>query len=74
MKQELNYTPDQSWLSGKYPDINAEIDTRLPFVEIGDYYWQGWEADKVISEIHQIWLTNDCTTQEAIEKYALSLP
>jgi hypothetical protein len=75
MKKEISHTePDQSWLSGNYPNINAEVNTKLPFVAIGDYFWQGEEADQVIEEIYLIWINSNITTEEAIEKYALSLP
>ena len=63
---ELNET----WLEGKYPEINAEINTSLPYVEIGDYFWQGEEANNVITEIHKIWLKNDCSVQDAINIYS----
>ena len=63
---ELNET----WLSGKYPEINAEINTSLPYVAIGDYFWQGEEASEVIAEIHQIWVSNDCSVQDAIIRYS----
>lgn len=68
----MNYSPDTSWLAGKYPEINAEINTRLPYVAIGDYFWQGQEADEVIEEIHSIWLNDDCTQEQAIQKYSNS--
>lgn len=69
--------PDQSWLAGKYSwktgDGNteeAEINTKLPYVAIGDYFVQGEEADNTIDQIHQIWLKDDCTPEEAIRKWA----
>lgn len=63
--------PDESWLSRRYPDINAEIDTSYSTVAIGDYFWQGHEAVKIIAEIHAIWLRGDCDQQQAIEKWLL---
>lgn len=61
---------DTSWLHGKYPDINAEINTRLPYVSIDDYFWQGEEADSVIDDIHSIWINDDLTVEDAIKRYA----
>ena len=53
-----------SWISGKHSDT-IEINTRLPFVSIGDYFWQGDEADKVIEEINTIYNNQDCTPLDA---------
>lgn len=63
-----------SWLHGKYPDINAEINTNIPYVAIGEYFWQGDDAEQIIQEIHLLWTKNDCTVEDAIEQYALLLP
>lgn len=65
MELQLN----TSWLSGKYPEINAEINTNLPYVSIGGHFWQGEEADSVIDDIFTIWEANDLTVQQAIQKY-----
>lgn len=67
MTNELTCT---SWLSGKYPAINAEINTLLPYVSIGDYFWQGDEADSVINDINVIYNAEDITVEQAISKYA----
>lgn len=57
-----------SWLNGKHgPDI--EINTSLPYVAIGEYFWQGEEADKVINEINIIYNKENLTVLEAIKKY-----
>lgn len=53
-----------SWLNGKYEE--GEINTSLPYVSFGDFYAQGDEADRIINEIHQIWLSCDITTQGAV--------
>lgn len=46
-----------SWLSGKlFEDI--EINTRLPYVSIYDFFCQGEEADNVILEINRIYNTH----------------
>jgi len=53
MTQE--HTPDTLWLAGTWneegelvADVNAyySINTRLPYVAIGDWFWQGDEVDK----------------------------
>jgi hypothetical protein len=71
------YIPDQSWLHGKYKfnrDTSAEINTKLPYVAIETYensfFWQGEEADQVLTEIHNIWISDGRrTTTSAIKKY-----
>lgn len=68
---EIENCPDQSWLHGKYPAIEAEINTQLPYVSIGDYFWQGDEADTVISEIHLIWIRDgNISVPDAISRYS----
>jgi len=64
----MDIQPDKSWLAGSWsvdgrklnnsgnPECYYAIDTGIPYVAIGEYYWQGDEADKVIDEIHCIWL------------------
>ena len=59
--------PDQSWLHREYKQ--GEINTKLPYVSLYDYFWQGEEAEKVIKEIHEIWLKGDLTQQEAVNKW-----
>ena len=73
------YQPDRSWLHGKYekypePDEDGneykyDVHTSLPYIAIGKFFCQGEEADKVIDEIHQIWLKEDITELEAIKKW-----
>lgn len=61
---------NETWLNGKYPDIDAEIDTAHSTVQIGEYYWQGHAAEAVIASIHTIWLkSGDISVQQAIELY-----
>jgi hypothetical protein len=58
-----------SWLHGKHsPEI--EINTKLPYVSIYDYFAQGEDADNVIEEINLIWNKEDITILQAIEKWA----
>ncbi len=70
MTNELTCT---SWLASKYPAINAEINTSLPYVSIGEYFWQGEEADSVINEINVIYNSEEITVEQAISKYAANL-
>lgn len=70
--------PDRSWLAGKYSwkiddgknTVEAEINTQLPYLAIGNFFVQGEDADKFIDEIHQIWLTKNCSQEEAIQIWA----
>jgi hypothetical protein len=62
-----------SWLNGKYPAINAEINTRLQYVAIGEYFWQGEEADNVIEEINCIYNAGDLTVEQAINQWASNM-
>jgi hypothetical protein len=69
--------PDRSWLAGKYTldlgdgnPVEAEVNTQLPYLAVGNFFAQGEEADNFIDEIHAIWLKNDCTEEEAIKKWA----
>ena len=65
----LDYQPDDSWLHGKYDA--GEIDTRLPFiaVENEDFSAQGEDAEIFIKEIHNIWLSDNCTQEEAFNEW-----
>lgn len=60
---------NESWLNGSYP--NGEIDVSYSTVAVTDPEWffQGWEADQIIKEIHQIWLAGDCTQEEAFNQW-----
>ncbi len=69
-KETFELELNSSWLHGKYPEINAEINTSLPYVAIDEYFWQGEEADNVINEIHTIWINNDISVQDAITQYS----
>ena len=42
-----------SWLSGKH-SANIEINTRLPYVAIYDFFAQGDSAEDIINEINEI--------------------
>lgn len=63
MKVDLN----ESWMTGKYK--NGEIDWALSTIEVyePDWYFQGHEADHNIRLIHEYWLNNDVTTEEAFD-------
>ena len=43
-----------SWLSGKH-SANIEINTRLPYVAIYDFFAQGDSAEDIINEINEIY-------------------
>lgn len=58
-----------SWLNGKHSE-EIEINTRLPYVAIYEYFAQGEQADEVINEINVIYNLEDCTPLEACEKWA----
>jgi hypothetical protein len=66
----VNFKLNESWLHGKYAEINAEINTSLPFVSIDEYFFQGEEANTVIQEIHNIWINGNLTVPEAITQYS----
>jgi hypothetical protein len=81
-QQEIvDHIPDRSWLHGKYgkfpegPDeynneYKYEVHTLLPYISIGSFFVQGEEADKIIDEIHQIWVNpGDLSVEEAIQKW-----
>jgi hypothetical protein len=63
---------DTSWLHGKYSDIepDAEINTLLPYVSIGEYFFQGDDAERAIKEIFEIWNNGNFSTSEAFKKWA----
>jgi hypothetical protein len=42
-----------SWISGKH-DKDIEINTRVPFISIYEFYAQGQEAEDIIKEINRI--------------------
>lgn len=65
MQQEL----DTSWLSRKY-DHGNEINTTFSTVAIGDFFAEGHEADRIIKEIHKIWIDGELTQQEALDYWA----
>lgn len=64
-----------SWLAGKYTladGTEAEINTRLPYVSIGEYFVQGEEADTTIDEINDIYNDSELnlTVSQSIERWA----
>ena len=79
MNMSNNNFLSESWLNGKYENINGykvEINTSLSFAcfenvddENDTYVFQGDEADNVISEINTIYNTENVTVDEAIAKY-----
>lgn len=58
-----------SWLNGKLSET-IEINTRLPYVAIDDFFAEGSEADKIIDQINLIYNANDISPLEAVEKWA----
>jgi hypothetical protein len=75
--EEIDLTPEapalqlnETWLSRKYLDGKAEINTALPFVSFGEYFAQGDEADQAIKEIYSIWSIQDVTQEEALLQWA----
>ena len=76
------YTPDESWLHGKYNfghGDTGEINTKLPYVAVDlwndgkgktEFFAQGEEASAVITEIHTLWLQDGRrTTKTAFLKW-----
>ena len=61
-----------SWLHGRHSE-DIEINTRMPFVHMGEYFWQGDEAGVVIDEINAIYNTEICTPLQAAEKWASNM-
>ena len=43
-----------SWISGKH-SADIEINTRLPYVAIYDYFAQGDNAEEIINKINEIY-------------------
>ena len=59
---------NDSWLHGKYniAGLSCEINTMYSYIAVGDdWFFQGQDASEFISEIHQIWIHGNCTTEEA---------
>ena len=67
--QKLSCT---SWLHGKHSE-DIDINTKLPYVHIGEYFWQGDEAEIIIDEINYIYNTEICTPLQAVEKWASNI-
>lgn len=70
--------PDTSWLAGKYTfktdggknTIEAEINTRLPYLAFGKFFAQGEDADEHINNIHKIYIKKNCTPKHALKVWA----
>jgi hypothetical protein len=58
-----------SWISGKHSE-SIEINTKLPYVAIYDFFAQGDDAENVINEINAIYNRDNCTPLQACEKWA----
>jgi hypothetical protein len=58
-------TLNETWLNGQYKN-GDEINTYLPFVNMGEYSWHGEDAARIISEIHEIWNAGEMDQQEAV--------
>lgn len=56
-------------MNGKYE--NGEINTSLPYVAVNspEFFSQGDDAHEIITEIHQYWIKNDVTTEEAFNNW-----
>lgn len=67
----LNDPPAGGWISGKYSC--GIIDTSLVTVEVFDqedgFFAQDEQAWEIISEIHQIWVNTDMTTEQAFQQW-----
>ena len=67
----MDITLNESWISGKYSC--GVIDTSLRTVEVFDFeegfFAQDDHAWEIISEIHQIWVNGDLTTEQAFQQW-----
>lgn len=58
----------ESWLHGKHCNIigeEVEINTKLPYVAIGNFFAQGEEASQIITEINKIYNKHNCSVLKA---------
>jgi len=67
---------DRSWLNGKYNfghKITGEINIRLSYVSVDseiNFFDQGENAENIVEEIRQIWLSDGRrTTKTAFKKW-----
>jgi hypothetical protein len=62
-----------SWLNGKH-SANIEINTRLPYVALYDFFAQGENAEEIINEINEIYNNEklNFTPLQACEYWASS--
>ena len=67
----MDITLNESWISGKFSC--GVIDTSLGIVEVFDdedgFFAQDEHAWKIISEIHQIWVSGELTTEQAFQHW-----
>lgn len=58
-----------SWIGGKYE--NGEINTAFSHVIVKDpeFFAQGEEAENIIKEVHQIWILERVTQEEAFKRW-----
>ena len=65
----MEYIPHESWLHGKYE--NGEINTSLSYVAVNspEFFAQGDAACDIIDEMHQYWVDNDVTQEEAFNNW-----
>ena len=70
----MDITLNESWQNGKYSC--GVINTSLCIVEVFDpeegFLAQDEHAWKIISEIHQIWVNGDITTEQAFQQWISS--
>jgi hypothetical protein len=65
MKTELNET----WLNGFYEN-GDEINTYLGYVSISETaFFDGDSGIEAIKDIHSIWLSENCSQQEALNRW-----
>lgn len=70
----MDITLNTSWLNGKYDCgvINTSLGTVEVFDPEGEFFAQDEHAWEIISEIHQIWISGELTTQQAFEQWISS--
>ena len=68
----MNIELNETWLHGKYD--NGEIHTGLSYVAVNEpeYFFQGDSGNEVIQEIHQYWISNDVTTEQAFNWFVFT--
>jgi len=56
-----------SWLHGKYEAGEINVNTSYVHFYEPDFFAQGNDADEIIDQIHEIWILNDVSVNEAME-------